>query len=257
MIKRAIAIGVLCLAPTFAAAQTADELKQDAATTGDVVTLGMGHGQQRYSPLNKINAGNVKRLVPVWNYSLGDNRGQEAQPLIYKGVMYVTTHDATHAIDAATGRKIWKNKIEYPPETPRIVCCGIVNRGGAIYNGKLFRTTLDANVIAIDMKDGKELWRSNAINFDDGYSMTVAPLVANGVVLTGISGGEYGTRGFIEGRKTWCVSIAVVEDGQPVGRLVFEKMSSPPDVPYGAEGSYATYQGQGLRLSKYFGPTED
>lgn len=199
MIKRAIAIGVLCLAPTFAAAQTADELKQDAATTGDVVTLGMGHGQQRYSPLNKINAGNVKRLVPVWNYSLGDNRGQEAQPLIYKGVMYVTTHDATHAIDAATGRKIWKNKIEYPPETPRIVCCGIVNRGGAIYNGKLFRTTLDANVIAIDMKDGKELWRSNAINFDDGYSMTVAPLVANGVVLTGISGGEYGTRGFIDG----------------------------------------------------------
>ena len=82
---------------------------------------------------------------------------------------------------------------------PRIVCCGIINRGAALYDGKIFRTTLDANVIALDAKTGKELWRSNVIDFKAGYSQTVAPLVADGVVITGISGAEYGIRGFIDG----------------------------------------------------------
>ena len=93
----------------------------------------------------------------------------------------------------------WTHKIEYPPETPRIVCCGIVNRGAAIYEGKLFRVTLDANVMALNLADGKELWKTNVIDFKTGYSMTVAPLIANGVLITGISGGEYGIRGFIDG----------------------------------------------------------
>jgi len=79
------------------------------------------------------------------------------------------------------------------------VCCGIINRGAAIHEGKLFRTTLDANVIALDAKTGKELWRQKAADIKEGYSMTVAPLVADGVVLTGISGAEFGTRGFIDG----------------------------------------------------------
>ena len=113
--------------------------------------------------------------------------------------MYLTTHDATVAIDALTGRQIWKTKVEYPPATPRVACCGIVNRGLAAYEGRLFRTTLDAHVVAYDMKTGKRLWKSKAINFKAGYSMTVAPLVADGVVITGISGGEYGIRGFLDG----------------------------------------------------------
>ena len=82
---------------------------------------------------------------------------------------------------------------------PRIVCCGIINRGAALYNGKLFRTTLDANVIALDAATGKELWRSNVIDYKTGYSQTVAPLIADNVVITGISGAEYGIRGFIDG----------------------------------------------------------
>ena len=176
-----------------------EDIRNDAATTGDVLTYGMGQGLQRYSPLDGINAGNVKRLVPVWNYSLADNRGQESQPLVHEGVMYVTTHDTTHAIEAATGKRVWVNAIEYPPETPRIVCCGIVNRGAAIQDGMLYRVTLDAHVIAIDMKTGEEVWRSHAIDYSDGYSMTVAPLLADGVLITGISGAEYGIRGFIDG----------------------------------------------------------
>jgi alcohol dehydrogenase (cytochrome c) len=83
------------------------------------------------------------------------------------------------------------------PVTPP--CCGIINRGAAIYDGKIFRTTLDTNVIALDAQTGKELWRKNAIDFKNGYAMTVAPLVADGVVITGISGGEFGIRGFIDG----------------------------------------------------------
>jgi alcohol dehydrogenase (cytochrome c) len=103
------------------------------------------------------------------------------------------------AVDVKTGKQIWKTKVEYPAETPRIVCCGIINRGAAIYDGKIFRTTLDANVIALDAKTGKELWREKAADIKEGYSMTVAPLVADGVILTGISGAEFGTRGFIDG----------------------------------------------------------
>jgi alcohol dehydrogenase (cytochrome c) len=199
LIYGAACVAVATLFATAALAQTADDLKADASTTDNVLTLGMGQGQQRYSALDQINKKTVKRLVPVWNFSLNDGRGQESQPLIYKGVMYVTTHQATHAIDAKTGKQIWQHKIEYPPETPRIVCCGILNRGAAIYDGKIFRTTLDANVLALDAATGKQLWLSDAASVKDSYSMTVAPLVANGVVITGISGGEYGVRGFIDG----------------------------------------------------------
>ncbi len=199
-LKTIVAAGsMIAFIPGLSFAQSAQQLANDANTTNEVLTVGLGQGQQRYSPLDKINSKNVKDLVPVWNYSFGDNRGQESQPLVFNGVMYVTTHNATHAIDAKTGRRIWVSKIEYPPETPRIVCCGIVNRGGALYNGKLYRATLDAHVIALDIKDGKEVWRSQAIDFKDGYSMTMAPLIANNVVITGISGGEYGIRGFIDG----------------------------------------------------------
>src|SRR6185369_4442537 len=83
----------------------------------------------------------------------------------------------------------------YAPETTRVVCCGIVNRGGALFDGKFYRTTLDAQVIALDVNTGKEVWRTKSSDPKDGYSMTVAPLVANGVVIAGVSGAEFGVRG--------------------------------------------------------------
>jgi alcohol dehydrogenase (cytochrome c) len=193
------AFGLAMLFAPAAMAQTHDELVKGATDTNNVLNHGMGYNLQRFSALKQINKDTIKRLVPVWNYSFDDNRSEESQPLVYKGVLYVTTNSATMAIDAKTGKQIWKTKVEYPPETPRIVCCGIINRGAAIYDGKIFRTTLDANVIALDAQTGKELWRKNAIDFKTGYSMTVAPLVADGVVITGISGAEFGTRDFIDG----------------------------------------------------------
>ena len=194
-----IGAGALLLACGSAFAQTADDLKRDGASSKNVLTYGMGYGLQRFSALKQINISTVTKLVPVWNYSLASDRGEETQPLFLDGVIYATTHNATVAVDALTGKQIWKAKIEYPPETLGLACCGIVNRGGTIFDGKLYRTTLDAHVIALDIKTGKEVWRSKAIDIKDGYSFTVAPLVANGVVITGISGGEYGTRGFIDG----------------------------------------------------------
>jgi outer membrane protein assembly factor BamB len=113
-------------------------------------------------------------------------------------VIYVTDADSTSAVDALTGRQIWRTKNEYAPGALGIMCCGISNRGAAIYNGKLFRTTLDANVVALDLKTGKEIWRQKAIDFEDGYSMNVAPLIANGVLITGVGGAEYQTRGFLD-----------------------------------------------------------
>ena len=199
MKRFAMAAGLVMLASTCANAQTTEQLVKGATDTSNVLNYGMGYHLQRFSTLNQINKDTVKNLVPIWNYSFNDDRSEESQPIVYQGVIYVTSHNATMAVDAKTGKQIWKSKIEYPAETPRIVCCGIINRGVAIHEGKLFRTTLDAHVIAIDAKNGKELWRQKAADIKEGYSMTVAPLVADGVVITGVSGAEFGTRGFIDG----------------------------------------------------------
>jgi alcohol dehydrogenase (cytochrome c) len=163
------AFGLALFCAPAAMAQTNEELVKGATDTNNVLNYGMGYNLQRFSTLSQINKDTVKRLIPVWNYSFDDNRSEESQPLIYKGVLYVTTNSATMAVDAKTGKQIWKTKVEYPPETPRIVCCGIINRGAALYDGKIFRTTLDANVIALDAATGKELWRKNAIDFKTGY----------------------------------------------------------------------------------------
>ena len=214
------AIAVALAVSTSAFAQSADELINDTATPGDVLTYGMGYGQQRFSQLDQINADNVGQLTPAWVYSLDDSRGQESHPLVKDGVMYVTTHKSTMALDAKTGKQIWKTLVEYPAETPRVACCGIVNRGVAMYEGKLFRTTLDANVMAIDAATGEELWKTNSIDFKNGYSFTVAPLVVDGVVIVGISGGEYGIRGYIEaydadsGEQLWR-TYTVPAPGEP------------------------------------------
>jgi alcohol dehydrogenase (cytochrome c) len=206
--------------PAMTNAQTADELKNDANTPGDVLTYGMGYAQHRYSPLTQINRQNVKRLVPAWAYSMSDNRGLEAQALVKDGVIFLTDHEKTVAVDALTGKEVWKAVIEYPPETTRVVCCGIVNRGAALFDGKLYRTTLDAHVIALDIKTGKEAWRTKSSDPKDGYSMTVAPLVANAVVIAGVSGAEFGVRGYLEGydpqtgKQMWR-TYTIPEKGEP------------------------------------------
>ena len=192
---------VLLLLGAGASAQTLDELKRDGkgGSTDNILTYGMGYHQQRHSPLKQINKQTVKRLVPVWNLSLDNNWGEQAQPIVYNGVMYVTNARHTVAIDVGTGRQIWRHTIDWPAETPRVVCCGVSNKGAAIYNGRIYRTTLDAHLLALDAKTGKEVWKSKVAEWKDGFSLTLAPLVANGIIVIGNSGAEFGVRGWIDG----------------------------------------------------------
>ena len=193
------AAAILLLAAMVASAQTQEDLNNDGKNTNNVLTYGMGYSQHRYSPLKQINKTTIKRLVPIWNLSLDNSYGEQAQPIVYDGVMYVADAKSTVAIDVGTGKQIWKTPVDWPPEVPRVVCCGVSNKGVAIFDGKVYRTTLDAFVVALDAKTGKEVWRQKAAEWKDGYSMTVAPLVVNGVVISGISGAEFGIRGFLDG----------------------------------------------------------
>src|SRR5437016_12602310 len=145
-----------------ASAQTLDELKNDGKNTFNTTTYGVGYRQQRYRPLRQIDKNTVRRLVPVWNLSLDNNWGEQAQPIVYDGVMYVTNARATVAIDAVSGKQIWKQTLDWPPETPRVVCCGVSNKGASISSGRVCATTLDARVTATAPEPGKEPWQTTA-----------------------------------------------------------------------------------------------
>jgi alcohol dehydrogenase (cytochrome c) len=136
--------------------------------------------------------------VPVWSTSLASNLGEQGQPLVHDGVLYAVNAEYTVAIDVETGKQLWRTPVNFDPAVPRVVCCGMSNKGLAIYNGKVFRGTLDANLVALDAKTGKEVWKQKIAEWKEGFSITGAPLVANGVLITGISGAEFGVRAFLD-----------------------------------------------------------
>jgi len=187
-------------------AQTIDELVHDGRNTENVTTHSLGFDRKSYSPLKQINTTTVKRLVPVWSTSVMNDLGELAAPAIYNGVMYVINGKWTFALDVETGRQIWRTPVELEPGvrgTP-------INRGApAIYNGKLFRVTFDNHILALDMKTGQQLWNQKFAEAKDGYYATGAPIIANGVLISGMAGGESTTRGFLDGwdpetgRKLW------------------------------------------------------
>jgi alcohol dehydrogenase (cytochrome c) len=185
----------------LAHAQTQQELLRDGngGSTDNVLTYGMGYQQQRYSPLKQISKSTVRRLVPVWSASLANEFGEQGQPLVYNGVLYTANVKRVVAIDVASGRQLWTTALEWEPAVARVVCCGLSNRGVALYNGKLFVGSVDAHLRALDASTGKEVWKVKVAEWNEGYSITSAPTVANGVLMTGMTGGEYGVRGFVDG----------------------------------------------------------
>ena len=188
------------------AAQTTEELNTDGKNPENVLTQSMGYDRKSYSPLKQINKANVKRLVPIWSTSLMNDLGELGQPTIYNGVMYVVNGKWSFAIDVETGRQIWRTPVELEPGVTRAA----INRGSAtIYNGKLFRVTIDNHVLALDTKTGKQIWNQKFAETRDGFYSTGGPIVANGVLISGVSGGESTTRGFLDGwdpetgKKLW------------------------------------------------------
>src|SRR5579872_5915746 len=178
---------------------------QDLASTknggNDWITYGGALNAERYSTLDQINTTNVAQLKGAWMTRLGSGRGAkyrfEADPLVIDGVMYIPTgNDDIFALDAATGKKIWEYNSDIP-QVNDLVCCGWDNRGVGIGNGMVFTGLLDGSFIAIDQKTGKTIWRDQLEDYHDGFSITGATRYYDGMVFTGMSGGDNGIRGRI------------------------------------------------------------
>lgn len=199
-----LATATAMLAAPLAAADgpTAADLLKDADTPGDVLTYGMGPWQQRFSTLDKLNASNVTRLIPVFAASLGGEkqRGQESQPLVHDGTIYVTgSYSRLFAFHARTGEKKWEYSARLPDGI--MPCCDVVNRGAAIHGNKIFFATLDAHLIALDRNTGKVIWNKKTGDYQAGYSATAAPLIVRDMIITGNSGGEFGVIGGVQARN--------------------------------------------------------
>jgi alcohol dehydrogenase (cytochrome c) len=194
------AIFTMAAAPAMSAV-TDKDIENDAKTTGDIVSWGLGTQGQRYSPSTKINASSIKDLVPVWSFSFGGEkqRGQESQPVIHNGKMFVTgSYSRLFALDAKSGKKLWQNEHRLPDGI--MPCCDVVNRGAALYDNLVIFATLDAQLVALDQDSGKVVWKEKIDEYSAGYSATAAPIIAKGLVLTGVSGGEFGVIGRVEAR---------------------------------------------------------
>ena len=181
-------------APASVDSQRMISADRDAANW---LSYGRTYSEQRFSPLSKINADTAKQLGLAWYADLDTNRGQQATPLVIDGVMYVSTAwSMVKAYDAATGKLLWSYDPEVPRERGVKGCCDVVNRGVAAWKGKIYVGTFDGRLVALDARTGKPVW-SVATGDDKNLTITQAPRVIKGRVVIGISGGEYGIRGYI------------------------------------------------------------
>ena len=162
----------------------------------------------RHSPLTQLTPENVGRLSAQWTFQTGTLGSFQTTPIVIDGVLYVTGYDNNAwAIDARSGRAIWRYRRPLPDDLK--LCCGAVNRGFAVLGDRLFMGTLDAHLIALDIKTGVVLWDATLTNYKDGYSVTAPPLVVKDKVIVGVAGAEYGIRGFIDaydvqtGKQAW------------------------------------------------------
>ncbi|MEZ5727055.1 MAG: PQQ-dependent methanol/ethanol family dehydrogenase [Burkholderiaceae bacterium] len=197
LVASALAVSVLPVG-----AQVTDEMIRNAGQDGNsVLTWGITTNGQRHSRLSQINTATIGRLVPAWSFSFGGDkqRGQESQPLVYNGRMFVTaSYSRIYALDVRTGRKLWKFEQRLPEGT--VPCCDVTNRGAALYGELVIFGTLDAQIVALKQATGEVVWKERIDDYRAGYSYTAAPIIANGLVLTGVAGGEFGVVGRVEAR---------------------------------------------------------
>jgi quinohemoprotein ethanol dehydrogenase len=189
------------IALPFAAAQpkpvTAERIIAADKEPQNWLAHGRTYGEQRHSPLKQINDGNVGQLGLAWDYATGTTRGLQATPIVVDGRMYATgVWSVVYALDAKTGKELWKYDPEVPREWGRYACCDAVNRGVALWKDALYFATLDGRLLSLDARTGQKRWEINTIDRTKPYTITGAPRVIKGKVLIGNGGGEYGVRGY-------------------------------------------------------------
>jgi alcohol dehydrogenase (cytochrome c) len=189
------------------------------------ITFGGSYANHRHSPLAQITPENVNRLVPQWVFQTDTLGRFETTPLLRDNVLYATgPQNLAWAIDARTGRQIWRYRRELPPTGTLTACCGLVNKGFGVLGDRLFLATLDAHLLALDIKTGAVVWDATLEDYRRGYASTIAPLVVKDKVLVGVAGGEYGIRGFIAaydagtGREAWRFYIIPTSSPGPTAR---------------------------------------
>jgi quinohemoprotein ethanol dehydrogenase len=190
-------------AVSHAGARVTGDVLRRAGTADDLLpgawlSYGRGQSETRYSTLKQINAANVKNLGLAWSYVMGAGGGnQEATPLMWNNTLYgITTWSVVFALDARTGRELWRwdPAIDQAAVRP-MICCGVVNRGIAIYDGMIVAPTIDGRLFALNALTGKPIWETRIVEWREQYTLTMAPRIAGGKVIIGASGGDKTTRG--------------------------------------------------------------
>jgi quinohemoprotein ethanol dehydrogenase len=162
------------------------------------LTYGRTYSEQRFSPLKQINEHNAARLGLGWYFDLDTHRGQEATPIVVDGVMYFSTAwSKVFALNAATGSRLWSYDPKVPPQLGVRACCDVVNRGVAVWQGKIYVGTLDGRLIALDAATGKLVWEQLTIDPQWRFTITGAPRIVKGKVIIGNGGAELGVRGYV------------------------------------------------------------
>jgi quinohemoprotein ethanol dehydrogenase len=193
--------------------QVSDPVLRDAPKTGkEWLSYGLDLAETRYSALEQIDATNVHRLGLAWSYDVGVGGGnQEATPLVWNGLIFgITNWSITFAVDARTGKQRWRWDPQVDRDATRpAICCGVVNRGLAFYEGKIIAPVIDGRLVALDAENGKVVWQAQVSSVEDNYTLTMAPRIAGDKVVIGVAGGEYPVRGYFDaydaktGKRVW------------------------------------------------------
>ena len=216
----------LCLALTMVACGKSgvDANRIEAAAAGEWLSYGRTYDEQRFSPLDTVNRATVARLGVAWWAEFDTDRGQEATPLVADGVLYTTTAwSKVYAFDARTGKSLWSYDPKVPGEKGFDACCDVVNRGAAIWKGRIYVGTLDGRLIALDARTGEVAWDIQTTDRTRAYTITGAPRVIKGKVLIGNGGAEYGVRGYVSaydadsGKLAWRFYTTPNPKGLPDG----------------------------------------
>ena len=218
---------------TRSAAVNASRLAAADAEPGQWMSHGRTYGEQRFSPLDQISTETVGKLGLSWFADLDTRRGQEATPLVADGVLYVSTAwSKVNAYDAATGKALWTYDPEVPGEWAVNACCDVVNRGVALWEGKVFVGSFDGRLIALEAATGKEVWDVNTIDRTKPYTITGAPRVVKGKVLIGNGGAEFGVRGYVSaydaetGKLAWRFYTVPGEPAKGFENPILEKAAT-------------------------------